>query len=100
MFLISMVLVGQLVDNVDLPQERKEPVKTALLQLGFSASSATDKAFCKLASMSEYTVRVTGLGDRDEGVVSRMSVGFFTRRAQTCQQLTRMLQQNGLVMDA
>jgi replication-associated recombination protein RarA len=43
-------------------------------------------------------VRVTGLGDRDEGVVSRMSVGFFTRRAQTCQQLTRMLQQNGLVM--
>ena len=30
--------------------------------------------------------------------MSRMSVGFFTRRAQTCQQLTRMLQQNGLVM--
>ncbi|DBB03553.1 TPA: hypothetical protein ACH3X3_010896 [Trebouxia sp. C0006] len=49
MFLISMVLVGQLVDNVDLPQERKEPVKTALLQLGFSASSATDKAFCSLS---------------------------------------------------
>ena len=30
-----MVLVGQLVDNADLPQERKEPVKNALLQLGF-----------------------------------------------------------------
>ncbi len=47
---------------------------------------------------AEYTVQVTGLGDRDEGVVSRMSVGFFTRRAETCQQVVRMLQQDGLVM--
>ncbi len=47
---------------------------------------------------AEYKVRVTGLGCRDEGVVSRMLVGFFTRRAETCQQVVRMLQQNGLVM--
>ena len=47
---------------------------------------------------AEYTLRATGLGDRDEGVVSRVSVGFFTRRARTCQQVVRMLQQEGLVM--
>ncbi|DBA80760.1 TPA: hypothetical protein ACH3X1_007986 [Trebouxia sp. C0004] len=44
----SVVLVGQLVDNADLPQERKEPVKKDVLHLKFSASSSTDKAFCSL----------------------------------------------------
>ncbi|KAL0036864.1 hypothetical protein WJX77_002830 [Trebouxia sp. C0004] len=43
-----VVLVGQLVDNADLPQERKEPVKKDVLHLKFSASSSTDKAFCSL----------------------------------------------------
>ena len=47
---------------------------------------------------AEYTLRVTGLGARDEGVVRRVSVGFFTRRAKTCQQVVRMLQHEGLVM--
>ena len=47
---------------------------------------------------AEYTLRVTGLGSRGEGVVSRVSVGYFTRRAKTCKQVVRMLQQERLVM--
>ena len=47
---------------------------------------------------AEYTLRVTGLGARHEGVMSRVSVGFFTRRAKTCQQVVHMLQHEGLVM--
>lgn len=46
----SMVLVGQLVDNADLPQKCKEPVNNALPQLGFSASSSNDKGFCSLSA--------------------------------------------------
>ncbi len=45
-----------------------------------------------------YTDQATGLGDRDEGVVSRMAAGYFTRRTETCRQVLSMLQEKGLVM--
>ncbi len=61
-----MVLVGQLVDNADLPQERKEAVKKALLQLGFSASSSTDKAF---RSLSEKQLTEQGLSIADANAI-------------------------------
>lgn len=61
-----MVLVGQLVDNADLPQGRKEPVKTALLQLGFLASSSTDKPFC---SLSETQLTEQGLSIADSNAI-------------------------------
>ena len=41
---------------------------------------------------------MAGLGDRDEGVVSRMASGYFTNRTETCRQVLSMLQEKGLVM--
>ncbi len=61
-----MVFVGQLVDNADLPQERKEPVKNSLLQLGFSASSSVDKAFC---SLTEKQLTEQGLSIADSNAI-------------------------------
>ena len=43
-------------------------------------------------------VQVTGLGDRDEGVVRRMATGYFTSRTETCRQVLSMLHKKGLVM--
>ena len=37
--------------------------------------------------------KVAGLGDRDEGIASRMASGYFTRRTETCRQVLSMLQE-------
>ncbi|KAL3131842.1 hypothetical protein ABBQ38_007555 [Trebouxia sp. C0009 RCD-2024] len=46
----------------------------------------------------QYTCQVAGVGCRDEGVVSRLASGYFTRRTETCRQVLSMLQEKGLVM--
>lgn len=45
-----------------------------------------------------YTDQLVGLGGRNEGVVSRMANGYFTRRTETCRSVLTMLQQLGVVM--
>ena len=44
------------------------------------------------------TDQVTGLGGRDEGIMSRMATGYFSRRSETCRQALNLLQEYGLVM--
>ncbi|DBA97251.1 TPA: hypothetical protein ACH3X1_014999 [Trebouxia sp. C0004] len=43
-----MTTVSELVDNGDIPEERKDNVKKSLHDLGYAASRAVGKAFLKI----------------------------------------------------
>lgn len=44
-----MTTVGELVDKADIPDERKDDVKTVLHDLGYEATRVVGKAFLKIA---------------------------------------------------
>ena len=57
-----------------------------------------DKVFTNPFVISGSMDQNNGLGGCDEGVLSRMAAGYFTRRTETCRQVLNMLQEIGLVM--
>ena len=67
-------------------------MKTEIKQSQYGLNSET------LLWCTGYELQVTGLGDRDEGVMSRVSAGYFSERKDICQQVLSMLQEEGLVM--
>ena len=48
MLCCSMATVSELVDKGDIPEERKDNVKSVLHDLGYAASRAVGKAFLKI----------------------------------------------------
>ena len=61
-----MTTVSELVDNGDIPEERKDSVKKVLHNLGYAASRAVGKAFLKI---TEKQMTDAGLSIADANAI-------------------------------